>query len=592
MWVVERAVFRRLHNRLERLYGPQDRTRLLNRLELLIGRYGIGECRQEPCAEHLWNQTDAILITYGDMLSREGEWPLHTLREFLDRQLGEAISSVHVLPFFPSSSDDGFAVIDYRQVDPALGTWEQIRALGERYRLMVDLVINHVSAKSTWFRAYSNGVAPERHFFIEIDPEADLSEVTRPRAHPLRRPVQTPYGERQVWATFSHDQIDLDFRNPDVLFEFLDILLFYIHQGARILRLDAIAYLWKEIGTSCIHRPETHEIVKLLRDLLDLLAPETLLLTETNVPHAENLSYFGAGDEARMVYQFSLPPLLLHALETGEARYLHHWAAHLEPPPPGCTYFNFTASHDGIGVRPLEGLLPETEFAALLERMTQKGGHIAYRANPDGTQTPYEINISYFDALGFPGRRDSELCLARFLCSQTLMLSLQGIPGIYFNSLIGAPNWLAGVAETGRARTINRRKWGAAELDSLLEDRGSPAARILPEYVRRLRLRAQHPAFHPSAPQRVLDLPAGFFGFRREALDGGEILLVLANLTPEPRELASAGLGADFGRRTWQEVILGWSAPGAELQRLELAPYQTLWLAAGAPDAGGTGSPG
>jgi len=579
MWVVDRSVFNRLRERIERLYGKRDLNRLLNRFELLLGRYGVGRCHGVHCTDELWSQKDAVLIAYGDMVSKEGEPPLRTLQGFVERYLGDAVSAVHVLPFFPSSSDDGFSVINYRQVDPALGSWEQIQALSDSYRLMADLVINHVSAKGAWFRAYSNGVAPERHYFIEVEPGTDLSAVTRPRTHPLLRSVQTPYGERFLWATFSHDQLDLDFSNPDVLFEIMDVLLFYVHQGARIIRLDAIAYLWKEIGSDCIHRPETHEIVKLLRDLLEMLAPGVILLTETNVPHAENVSYFGDGDEAHMVYQFSLPPLLLHALETGESRYLCDWAANLEPPPPGCTYFNFTASHDGIGVRPLEGLLPKEEFEALVERMEQKGGKVSRRSNPDGSLTPYEINITYFDALGFPGRKDSDLCIARFLCSQTVMISLQGIPGIYFNSLLGTPNWLVGVQETGRARTINRRKWGEVELQGLLEDRSSPAGRILPEYLRRLRIRAKYAAFHPDAPQQVLELPSGLFGFRRSALDQSEEILVLVNLTLDAQEIATGSLHEGFPDRTWHELILDWSEYGGDLEHLELAPYQVLWLA-------------
>ncbi len=273
MWVIERAVFRRLRERLKRLYGEQDLPRLLDRFELLVGRYGVGTCPDEHCGEGLWDQRDVVLITYGDMVRGEGASPLRVLQRFVDGRLANAISAVHVLPFFPFSSDDGFSVIDYREVDPALGSWGDIQDLGSRYRLMTDLVINHVSAEGAWFRNYSNGVAPERHYFIETDPETDLSSVTRPRTTPLLRPVQTPYGERHVWATFSHDQIDLDFSNPDVLFEVLDVLLYYVHHGARLIRLDAIAYLWKEIGTPCIHLPQTHEVVKLLRDVLEMLSP-------------------------------------------------------------------------------------------------------------------------------------------------------------------------------------------------------------------------------------------------------------------------------------------------------------------------------
>jgi len=362
MVVVERRVYERIRERLGRLYGEAALPRLMDRLQLIIGRYGVGaDCLPEAAGCAPWDQTDAVLISYGDMVCASQEAPLATLRRFLEQHVGDAISSLHLLPLFPYSSDDGFAVIDYRQIDPALGRWADLDALADDYRLMLDLVINHVSSQSRWFRAYTNGMAPERHYFIEVDPKADLSAVVRPRTSALLRSVQTPYGERHVWATFGQDQIDVDFSNPDVLFEYLDILLFYVHHGAQIIRLDAIAYLWKQLGTSCIHLPQTHEIVKLLRDLLNLVAPRVLVVTETNVPHAENISYFGNGDEAHLVYQFSLPPLLLHAMHSGNGRYLTEWAAALAPPPPGCTYFNFTASHDGIGVRPLEGLLPQSQ---------------------------------------------------------------------------------------------------------------------------------------------------------------------------------------------------------------------------------------
>jgi sucrose phosphorylase len=578
MRAVDRRLLERIRGRLARLYGDELLPRLMSRLDLLVGRYGVGgrDC-PAPGAGSCWDQSDAVLICYGDMVSRNAEAPLATLARFLRERVGNAVSGVHVLPFFPYSSDDGFAVIDYRAVDPALGGWPEIQRLGEDYRLMVDLVINHVSSQSHWFRAYCNGIAPERHYFIEVEPGTDLGAVTRPRTSPLLRSVQTPYGERFVWCTFSHDQIDVDFRNPDVLFELLDILLFYVHNGARIIRLDAIAYLWKEIGTNCIHRPETHEVVKLLRDLLEMLQPGILLITETNVPHAENIAYFGDGDEAHMVYQFSLPPLLLHALHTGNARYLADWAAHLAPPPPRCTYFNFTASHDGIGVRPLEGLLPREELDALVAAMEQRGGLVSRRSNPDGSASPYELNITYFDAVGVPGDQDASV--ARFLCSQTIAMSLQGIPGIYFNSLLGASNDLAGVERTGRARTINRRKWIETELAGILaEDSGHAASRVFPEYLRRLRLRAGQPALHPDAPQRVLDLPAGLLGVRRDGA-GGRRLWMIANLTGKDLGCAMSRLDRRWQRAHWLELIGGWSAGGAELPgRLHLAPYQVLWL--------------
>ena len=279
-----------------------------------------------------------------------------------------------------------------------------------------------------------------------------------------------------------------------------------------------------------------------------------------------------------MVYQFSLPPLLLHALETGDGQYLSAWLEQLEPPPPGCTYFNFTASHDGIGVRPLEGLLPEDAFLALVEAMENKGGRVSRRSNPDGSQVPYELNITYYDALSFPGRRDCDLCVARFLCSQTIMLSLQGISGIYFNSLIAASNNLIGVQQTGQARTINRKKWTEAELENMLRDPNHPAYRVFPEYVRCLGIRRGQSAFHPDVPQHVLRLPSGLFGLKRSAPDDSQSVWVIANLTSEPAKLSTELIDPRFEHGTWHELIRGWTLDGDQSGWLQLGPYEVQWL--------------
>ncbi len=353
-----------LRHRFDRLYKKIG-LHCFERMQMIVGRYGVGVDIKPPVEP--WSEKDAVLITYGDMVRAADERPLATLHSFLNRHLKKAFNTVHVLPFFPYSSDDGFSVIDFREVNHDLGTWDDIEALSRDFRIMADLVLNHVSRQSRWFRYYVAGVSPARFYFIEADPAADYSSVVRPRATPLLSSTQTRDGERHVWTTFSDDQVDLNFKNPDVLFEFIDILFFYISKGVRVFRLDAIAYLWKDLGTPCIHLPQTHQIVKLFRDIIELLAPDVLLITETNVPQDENISYFGNGDEAHIVYQFPLPPLLLHALQTGQGRYLTEWAAALPALPRGRTFLNFTASHDGIGVRPLEGILSDAEIAKLAD---------------------------------------------------------------------------------------------------------------------------------------------------------------------------------------------------------------------------------
>ncbi len=344
--------------RLATLYGARTAEPLLAELEARID--AILGALGPPRPRRPLDERDAVLITYADQVREDGQAPLATLRELLHAEgLDELVGTVHLLPFFPYTSDDGFSVSDYEAVDDAAGSWEDVAALGAQHELMFDLVLNHCSASHRWFQGYLRGEPGLERFFVEADPEADLSAVVRPRALPLLTPFESSRGLRHVWTTFSADQVDLNYAEPSVLLEMLSVLVGYLARGARIVRLDAVAYLWKTPGTTCIHLPETHEVVKLMRDLADALAPGSIILTETNVPHEENVSYFGDGDEAQMVYQFALPPLLLDAVIHRDPGPLRAWLAELEPAPAGAAYFNFTASHDGVGLRPLEGLVEE-----------------------------------------------------------------------------------------------------------------------------------------------------------------------------------------------------------------------------------------
>ena len=560
-----RHALRPVRARFERLYGPALADRCTARFAALVGRYAL-----EPRCAHprtAWSERDAVLITYADSLSDGANPPLTALRRFLAAHAAGAFSTVHLLPFFPSSSDDGFSVVHFRTVDPATGSWADVRALGVDHALMFDLVLNHASRHSGWFHDFDAGIAPARDYFITADPAADLSAVVRPRTHPLLTPVVAQGATRHLWTTFSEDQLDLNYANPDLLFEILDILLYYVSQGARILRLDAVAYLWKRPGTPCIHLPETHEVVKLMRDLVDIAAPGTLLLTETNVPHPENISYFGDGDEAHMVYQFSLPPLLLLAFLDGDASALTRWAANLAPPPPGCTFFNFTASHDGIGVRPLQGLADDLAIDRLADHVHARGGQVSMKRNPDGSESPYELNTTWFDALGRAGDPPA-LHLARFLCSQIIALTLQGIPALYLHTLTATPNDQEGFARTGRARSLNRKRWNTTELEALIADETTPCARALRELTRILRLRAACPAFHPDQPQQVLTLDPRLFVVRRGGPAG---VLLVANVSAVSVPLPSIAHGL---RDLFSDQLI---PPG------DLPPAGALWLVPDAP---------
>jgi glycosidase len=507
-----------------------------------------------------------------------GRPPLKVLAEFSRAHLAGLVSGIHILPFYPSTSDDGFSVQDYRAVDPALGDWDDVAELGRDFRLMFDAVINHISAGSDWFRGFLAGDPRYRDYFIVVPGSPDLSAVIRPRALPLLTRFATPHGEQAVWTTFSDDQVDLNYANPAVLLEVVDILLLYVERGAELIRLDAIAFLWKEIGTACLHLPQTHRAIQLMRAVLDLAAPWVLLITETNVPHQDNLSYFGDGvNEAQLVYNFALPPLVLHSLRTGRATELAAWAAGLQLPSNRVTFFNFLASHDGIGLNPARGLISPADIDALVEQTLKHGGLISYKHNPDGTRSPYEMNISYFDALSDPaGEEPLARSVDRFMAVQAIMLSLAGMPGIYFHSLFGSRGWPEGVALTGRSRTINRQKFQRAELEQELADPDSLRHAVFQRYAALLRVRAASPAFNPYGEQQVLDGGPSIFALLRTAPAGDARVLCLQNVSGEPA-VAALELGTIFGRVAGvRDIITG--EPVALSGPLHLEAYQTLWL--------------
>ncbi len=595
------------------LYGAERALALLERLRAILTKFRqrnpqLPAARESLAPQERLTERDAILITYGDQVMEPGKPPLQTLAEVLEKYVRGVITGVHVLPFFPYSSDDGFSVIDYTTVNPDFGTWADIERLGRNFHLMFDAVINHISAHSGWFQEFLKGNPEFADYFIVVEEGTDLSQVVRPRALPLLTRVQTAHpstglrraprlelgteaqssrsghrSERLVWTTFSADQIDLNYANPEVLLRIIEILLFYVERGAEIIRLDAIAYLWKKIGTPCIHLEETHRVVKLFRTVFDAVAPHVMLITETNMPHKENISYFGDGtDEAQMVYQFPLAPLVLNAFHSGSARHLSEWAATLETPSDMTTFFNFLASHDGVGVTPALGILSSGEIQELVEKTKAHGGYVSYRANPDGTQSVYELNISYFDALSDPRAAEPlDLQARRFLASQAIMLSLAGVPGIYVHSLFGSHSYHAGVEQTGHYRSINREKFRRSDLERELANPTSLRNRIFYSYLHIIRTRTAHRAFHPNGPQQVLSVHPALFVLLRTAPDGSASLLCIHNVSNAEQPF-QANLDSLLFPCSGQvhDLITGATFPvdvSGNLT-LQLAPYQVLWL--------------
>lgn len=564
----------RVRTHLERIYPQQDNAALATRLLAIMDS---GTCHSPPRhPEDNWSERDIWLISYGDSLIDDDQQPLATLQRFLSERLAGTINGVHILPFSPYSSDDGFAVINYAQVNDALGDWEDIENIAADFRVMADLVLNHCSSRSQWFENFKQRKNPGRDYFIEASPGDDLSAVVRPRTSPLLREVETLDGKRCVWCTFSHDQVDLNFANPQVLCEMLRIIRLYLERGIRIFRLDAVAFIWKQPGTRCIHLPQTHEIIRLLRTLMESCYPGAVIITETNVPNHENLSYFGNSNEAHAVYNFSLPPLLLQALVEGTSEHLRTWQMSMPPALMGTFYFNFIASHDGIGLRPAESLLSEEDIDQLVNTMQSFGARISWRSAEGGKNKPYEINVTLFDALQGTHKGPDRWQLQRFLCAHAIMFALEGIPGLYIHSLLGTNNYYEGVENTRQNRTINRYKWNYDELERKLDDTCSHHHKVFSRMMALLAIRIRQPAFHPNAVQFTLQLGDSVFGFWRQSRNREQSIFCLYNVTDKPVSIPLSSVNL-ISLETWSDLVSNQTWDDIR-QDIQLQPYQFVWL--------------
>ncbi|WP_151413655.1 sugar phosphorylase [Enterobacter sp. 168J2] len=515
-----------------------------------------------------WDEKDVVLITYADQFSAKGEKALPVFTRFYNEWLARTFSHVHLLPFYPWSSDDGFSVIDYHNVAPETGTWQDVADLKQSASLMFDFVCNHMSAKSEWFANYLAQKPGYEDFFIAVDPETDLSAVTRPRALPLLTSFTLHDGSvRHLWTTFSDDQIDLNFASPQVLIAMVDVLLHYLAEGARYIRLDAVGFMWKIPGTSCIHLEQTHCLIQLFRAITEAVAPGTVIITETNVPHKDNISYFGDGEnEAQMVYQFSLPPLVLHAVHRQDVKALCQWAGSLALPSTKTTWFNFLASHDGIGLNPLRGILPESEILALVEKLQQEGALVNWKNNPDGTRSPYEINVTYLDALSAQNSSDDER-IARFILAHAVLLSFPGVPAVYIQSILGSRNDYEGVERLGYNRAINRKKYTAGQVDLELNNKNSVRHKIYSRLSDFIAIRRGERAFHPDAQAFFESLDEQILKIVRVA-ENGEKITALFNFSNNVHTVYGDTL-------TGMELLSGQAVSGKELT---LNPWQVMWI--------------
>ena len=574
----DQSLSQRINQLIHQIYPDLDADILSSLVIDAFWPEGTGRRKRgRTVGNTLWSEKDALLITYGNSIIDGAHKPLDLLHDFLLNYLDGTLNSVHILPFFPYTSDDGFAVSDFRAVNPQLGDWPDIQRIAGDFKLMSDLVLNHVSSQGAWFNAYRQGQEPFDKFFFEASPDADLSQVVRPRTTPLLQEVETANGTKHVWCTFSHDQIDVDFRNPEVLLEFLRIIRLHVNNGVEIIRLDAVAFLWKDPATPSIHLPQTHAVIQLMRVLCDYASEKIILLTETNVPKTENLSYFGRGDEAHAIYNFPLPPLILHAMMSGSAEYLRRWQRAMPPAPLGCAYLNFSASHDGIGMRPAEGLLPEDEKERVIDTVRDLGGLVSMRTLPDGGQSPYELNITYYEAMGgtYNGRDDYHF--DRFIASQTVVMSLEGIPAFYIHSMLATPNDHEQVEHRGMNRGINRHRWDYPTLRGLLADETTPQARVMGELSRRLQIRKAQPAFHPNATQFTVNIDHdAVFAIWRQSLDRRQSIFALHNVSDQSVDIPASALNM-IEDEDWSDLLTG-DAIVVNDGMITLAPYQCRWI--------------
>ncbi|MGD6958551.1 sugar phosphorylase [Rossellomorea aquimaris] len=561
--MTKQELVRNVEERLRTIYGEDFKEEFLTSFTELVDKWS----RHPWESAALVSEENVYLITYGDSIYEEGKPTLASLRTFLNEKVKGSITDVHLLPMFPYTSDDGFSVVDYRQVDPKLGDWSNIEELAQDYRLMFDFVANHISKSSEWFQGYINGEERYKEYFVPKDPSFDASDVVRPRTSPLYHEYEGQDGVKTAWTTFSEDQVDLNFRHFPVLEETTDILLEYASKGGTSIRLDAIGFIWKESGTTSIHLPQAHEIIKLWREVMDFFKPNTQIITETNVPHQENISYFGDGtDEANMVYQFSLPPLVLFSLTTHNGEKLTEWAKTIDTVSDTATYFNFLASHDGIGMRPTEGILTNEEKQLLVDKVTVNGGRVSYKANSDGSQSVYELNINYSAALVNRGEDTTEeLEVKKMLAAHSILLSFVGVPAVYYHSLLGSHNDESGVETSGINRRINREK---LELSRILEELETNSRRkgIFEGLQEMISIRQKESAFSPYAGQEVLELGANLFGLKRFNQETGESIIFIVNLDAAPVAVTLPHPGFDLqsGKEVSGEV--------------ELNPYEFIWV--------------
>ena len=518
------------------------------------------------------SEKTSLVISYGDNIYSSQSSSMKIFQKFFQKNLQKLFDTIHFLPFYPSSSDSGFAVKDHYQIDKKIGNWSDLKKISKSKKIMADVVINHASARGLWFKNFLKRKKPGKDYFLTVNSKFNTSKVVRPRDHKLLKKIKIFEKNDYLWRTFSPDQIDLNFKNPSVLLRFIKIIIYLINNGVTIFRLDAIAYLWKQNGTKCINLSQTHEIIKLLRFVTSLLNVQTLIITETNLPEKENLSYFGKNNEANWVYNFSLPPLLIHAFLFENSSYLNQWSRKLPSTKHGNCYLNFIASHDGIGIRPTEGILNEKTLSSFLKRLKKNGSKFSYRKVQNKSKKVYEANITVFDALRKSDFDPKGLFfLERYVSAHAIMVSFEGIPAVYFNSLFGKSNDEAKYIITGNNRDVNRYKWNFNNITTKLRDKKSKQSIFYRNIGALLEIKRKQKAFHPNASRININLGPKIFCFKRTSKDKKQSIICMTNLSSKIQT-------PNFKKIGNYRDLLNSNLKFREGTSLILKPFQTVWL--------------
>lgn len=525
--------------------------------------------------KELWSEKDVLLITYADSIIKKNQKNLITLSNFLTKYCKE-FTYVHILPFFPFSSDDGFAVEDYKKIKKEHGSWNDLNKITKSFKIMVDLVINHCSSRNRLFKNFLENKDPGKDFFISSQKKFPTSKkIVRPRSSDLSKKVLINGKDNYVWCTFGHDQVDFNFKNPSVLIYFFEIIKFYLDQNIKALRLDAVAFLWKELGTRCINLPQTHNIIRLIRLIIDNFYNKTLIITETNIPSHENLTYFGNNNEAHCIYNFSLAPLLIHAIISGNSFYLKKWSRGMPPAQENNSYLNFLSTHDGIGMRPVEGILPEMEVKKYFRFFKKQGGLFSYRTNK-GKKSVYEVNITLLEALKECYNGKDKYIFARFVLAHTILFSMEGIPAIYIQNFLGSKNDNIKVKKTNSFRSINRKNWNYDSLTKIINNKSTINNKILNSIKTLIVLRKKQIAFHPNATQFTLQLGDIFFGLWRQSIDRSQSIFCISNLTNKKQKISLLDINL-ISTNSWFDLLTKKKIKNIG-DELFFKPYQTYWI--------------